>query len=53
MKAFIQAQKIFPPDAPEDDGDLTDEDMKVLFMAQGIDPKRRCEMIESAEHEID
>lgn len=53
MNAFIQAQKIFPPDAPESDGDLTEEDMKVLFMAQGIDPKHRCEMIESAEHETD
>ena len=47
MDAFIQAQGIFPPDAPQGDGELTEDDIKMLFMAQGIERKQRHKMIES------
>ena len=50
MDAFIQAQDIFPPDAPQGDGELTEDDIKMLFMAQGIERKQRHEMIESEEN---
>lgn len=53
MDAFIQAQGIFPPDAPQGDGELTEDDIKMLFMAQGIERKQRREMIESEEAGID
>ena len=48
MDAFIQAQKIFPPDAPKSSYDeLNPTDMKIAFMAQGIDKRSRAAMIES------
>lgn len=50
MDAFIQAQDIFQPDAPQGDGELTEDDIKMLFMAQGIERKQRHEMIESEEN---
>lgn len=50
MDAFIQAQGIFPPDAPQGNGELTEDDIKMLFMAQGIERKQRHEMIESEEN---
>lgn len=47
MQAFIQAQQIFPPDAPHGDYDeYSTEDMKIAFMASGIDRVTRAEMIE-------
>lgn len=47
MQAFIQAQRIFPPDAPHGKYDeLSERDMKVSFMASGIDRRTRAEMIE-------
>lgn len=50
MDAFIQAQRIFPPDAPKGDIDECNEhDLKMALMAQGIDRRQRCEMIESEE----
>lgn len=50
MQAFIQAQKIFPPDAPHGEYDeFSERDMKVSFMASGIDRVTRAEMIEDKE----
>lgn len=50
MSAFIQAQKIFPPDAPKGGIDITNErDIKKALMAQGIDRKQRAAMIEKKE----
>ena len=50
MSAFIQAQKIFPPDAPKGGIDITNErDIKMALMAQGIDRKQRAAMIEKKE----
>lgn len=50
MDAFIQAQKIFPPDAPKGEFDITNErEMKIAFMAQGIDKRERAAMIEQKE----
>lgn len=50
MDAFIQAQIIFPPDAPKGDIDECNEhDLKMALMAQGIDRRQRCKMIESEE----
>ena len=47
MDAFIQAQKIFPPDAPKGEIDITNEqEMKMMFMAQGIEKRTRVDMIE-------
>lgn len=47
MDAFIQAQQIFPPDAPHGSFDeFNARDMKIAFMAQGIDKKTRAAMIE-------
>lgn len=50
MDAFIQAQDIFPPDAPQSNRELTEDDIKMLFMAKGIERKQRHEMIESEEN---
>ena len=51
MKAFIQAQEIFPPDAPQGGkyDKLNPDDMKIAFMASGIDRRTRAEMIETKE----
>lgn len=47
MDAFIQAQQIFPPDAPHDRLDkMNERDMKMALMAQGIDKRTRTAMIE-------
>lgn len=46
MIAFINAQKIFPPDAPVENSDsLSERDMKILHMAGGIDKRTRTVMI--------
>lgn len=46
MDAFIQAQKIFPEDAPQGSWDkFSERDMKVAFMAEGITKKTRAAMI--------
>lgn len=48
MDAFIQAQGIFPADAPKGDIDECNEhDLKMAFMAQGIERRQRHAMIES------
>ena len=48
MDAFIQVQRIFPPDAPKGDIDECNEhDLKMALMAQGIDRRQRQAMIES------
>lgn len=50
MEAFIQAQEIFPPDAPQGCYDkLNEKDMKIAFLAEGIDKKSRAIMIEKRE----
>lgn len=51
MDAFIQAQKIFPPDAPKGELDETNaHDIKMAFMAMGIDRRKRAAaMIEQKE----
>ena len=47
MDAFIQVQKIFPPDAPHGSLDeFNERDMKIALMAGGIDKRTRAEMIE-------
>jgi len=47
VSAFIQAQRIFPPDAPEGSYDKLDErDMKIAYMAEGIDRKSRVTRLE-------
>lgn len=52
MDAFIQAQKIFPPDAPHGSFDeFNERDMKIALMAGGIDKRTRAEMIEEREAE--
>ena len=49
MDAFIQAQKIFPEDAPVGDYDeFNERDMKIAFMATGIERRSRAAMIEGA-----
>lgn len=48
MDAFIQAQGIFPPDAPKSNVDEYNEhDLKMAFMAQAIERRQRHAMIES------
>lgn len=48
MDAFVQAQGIFPPDAPKGTLDKFDErDMKIAFMAQGIEKKHRRKLLEA------
>ena len=50
MDAFIQAQKIFPEDAPVGDYDeFNERDMKIAFMATGIKRRSRAAMIEESE----
>ena len=47
MDAFIQAQQIFPPDAPHGSWDKFNErDMKIALMAGGIDKRTRATMLE-------
>lgn len=47
MDAFIQAQQIFPPDAPHGSLDKFNErDMKIALMAGGIDKRTRATMLE-------
>ena len=53
MDAFIQAQKIFPEDAPVGDYDeFNERDMKIAFMATGIERRSRAAMIEESEREM-
>jgi hypothetical protein len=53
MDAFIQAQKIFPEDAPVGDYDeFNERDMKIAFMATGIERRSRAAMIEESEAEM-
>ena len=47
MSAFIQAQGIFPENAPVDKGEITERHIKMAFMAQGIERRQRHAMIES------
>lgn len=50
MDAFIQAQKIFTEDAPVGDYDeFNERDMKIAFMATGIERRSRAAMIEESE----
>lgn len=50
MSAFIQAQDIFPKDAPTSKIDKCNErDLKMALMAEGIDRRQRRAMIESEE----
>lgn len=50
MDAFIQAQQIFPEDAPTGDYDeFNERDMKIAFMATGIERRSRAAMIEESE----
>lgn len=52
IDAFIQAQRIFPSDAPEDSYDeLNPKDIKIAFMAQGIERRSRTAMIKSEDEE--
>ncbi len=45
--AFINAQKIFPPDAPVETPDnFSERDMKILHLAGGIDKRTRMAMID-------
>lgn len=53
IEAFIQAQGIFPPDAPLGNGELTEDDIKMLIIAEGIERKQRHKMIESEEKQND
>lgn len=47
MDAFIQAQKIFPEDAPIVNYDeFNEEDMKISFMATGVERRIRTAAIE-------
>lgn len=46
MEAFIQAQKIFPDDAPVSEWDeFSEKDMKIAFMSQGIEKRTRTERL--------
>ena len=46
MSAFINAQKIFPQDAPVESSDsFTERDMKILHMADRIEKRNRLAMI--------
>lgn len=47
--ALISALAIFPPDAPVNDAEPTERDIKVAFMAEAIERKTRAAMIESSE----
>jgi hypothetical protein len=47
MSALINAQGIFPPDAPKESFDKFNErDIKVVQMASGIDKRTRAVMID-------
>ena len=45
IDAFIQAQGIFPPDAPKGNGELAEDDIRMLYMACGIERKQRHAML--------
>ena len=50
IRDSIQAQKIFPEDAPVGDYDeFNERDMKIAFMATGIERRSRAAMIEESE----
>lgn len=54
MNAFIQAQGIFPPDAPRsnrDLGELSEDELRQMQIAAGIKKRTRAAMIE--EREVD
>lgn len=47
ISAFINAQKIFPPDAPVDrSAKLSQTDRKILHMASGIEKRTRIAMLD-------
>ncbi len=49
MSAFINAQGIFPPDAPKERHDEPNErDIKIAYMAGSIDKRSRAVMIEES-----
>lgn len=49
MSAFINAQGIFPPDAPKESHDeLNERDIKIAHMAGSIDKRTRTVMIEES-----
>lgn len=49
IDAFIQAQKIFPEDAPTGECDeFNERDIKIAFMATGIEKRSRVAMIEES-----
>ena len=51
--AFINAQKIFPPDAPVEISDsFSERDRKILHMAGGIDKRTRTVMIDDSGRKI-
>lgn len=52
MNAFIQAQRIFPPDAPKSNKrleDLSEDELRELQIAAGIKKRTRAAMIEERE----
>lgn len=52
MNAFIQAQGIFPPDAPKSNkglGNLSEDELRELQIAAGIKKRTRAAMIEESE----
>lgn len=55
MAAFVQAQGIFPPDAPTKKYDiykLTEDDIRRMQMAEGIKKRTRAAMIADNESEV-
>ena len=46
VNAFIQAQDIFPKDAPIVELKMNEDDVKMALMASGIDKKSRTKLIE-------
>ena len=52
MNAFIQAQEIFPPDAPRSNkglAGLSEDEFREIQIAAGIKKRTRTEMIEERE----
>ena len=53
MSAFINAQGIFPPDAPKESFDKTNKrDIRVAQMASGIDKRTRALMLDGNERRL-
>ena len=53
MSAFINAQGIFPPDAPKESFDKSNKrDIRVAQMASGIDKRTRALMLDSNERRL-